>query len=134
MRVLAPIKVSILAFLLCFCLNIYSTLGRRRAARLGFHGHSLRLPNESLTKAMTAIAVSAAVNLEPDAGRLEPLRQLYEFVVILKVTKGVCQADAVVWRDLRESQARRLALQQAVDGNRCAAGHFLVRLAGLHQD
>src|SRR6266403_5597559 len=132
-RVLGPIKVSILAFLLCFCLNICLTLGRSIAACLGFHRHSLRLPNESLTKTVAQVSVFAAADLDSDARRLESLRQLYGFVVILKVTEGVCQANAPVRRYLAETQARRLAPLQPIDGDHGAAAHHTVRLSGLHQ-
>src|SRR5882724_2473792 len=103
-RVLGPIRVSTVAFLLCFCLNICLTLGRIPAS-LGFHRHSLRLPNEGLPKTVAQVSVFAAVNLDPDARRLETLRQLNGFVVILKVTEGVCQADTPVRRHLAKSQA-----------------------------
>src|SRR5580658_10592114 len=96
MRVLAPIKVSIFAFLLCFRLNIYTTLARRIGAGLGFDRHSLRLPNEGLSKTVAGVPVSAAVNLDAHTRRLEPLRQLYGFIVILKVAEGVCQAGAAI--------------------------------------
>src|ERR1700733_14022492 len=105
MRVRAPIKVSIFAFLLCFCLNIHITFGRSGAGRLGFHRHALRLPNEGLPKTVSGILVFAAVNLDPDTRRFESLRHLDRFVVVLKVTEGVCQAVAPAWGYLLKSQA-----------------------------
>src|ERR1700722_12467489 len=133
-RVFAPIKVSTFALLLCFCLNICVTLDRRIVARLRFHRHPLRLPNESLSKTVADISVSAAVNVDSDARRFEPQRQLNGFVVILKVAEGVCQADAPRRRHLRKSQTERFTLHQPIDGDRRVAGHHIVRLAGLHQD
>src|ERR1700722_15074253 len=106
-RVFAPIKVSTFAFLVCFCLNIYITLARRIGAGLRFHRHSLGLPHESLSKTVAGISVFAAVNFDAHAGRLEPRRQLYGFVVILKVAEGVCQAHAPCRRHLRECQIER---------------------------
>src|ERR1700722_9200238 len=121
MRVLAPIKVSIFAFLLCFCLNIYTILSGRGLVRsgpdcLGFHGHSLRLPYEGLPKSVPGILVFAAVNLDADARRLESLRHLYDLVIVLKVTKGVCQAVAPARGYLLKAQAGGFALQQTIDG------------------
>src|SRR5882757_444381 len=133
-RVFGPIRVSTVAFLLWFllCLNICLTLGRI-AACLGFHRHPLRLPNEGLPKTVAHVSVAAAVNLHLDARGLEPLRQLYGFVVILKVTEGVCQADAPVRRHLAESQAGRFAPLQPLDGDHGGARHHALGLPGLHQ-
>src|SRR3984957_14831228 len=134
-RVLAPIRVSIFAFLICFCLNIGIPLALDRScpAFLGFDRHSLRLPNEGLAEAMTRILVFYAPNLYSDARRVESLRQLNGFVIILKVAERVCQAVAPVRSDLLKSQARGLLLQQSVDGDRGAARHGAVRLSSLHQ-
>src|SRR5271170_2808796 len=90
-RVLPPIKVSISAFLLCFCLNILFTLGQTITIRLGFHRYSLRLPDKGLAETM--IGVSAAMNLDAHASGLKSFRQFYGFVVLLKVLERVCQAD-----------------------------------------
>ena len=56
MRVLAPISVSIFAFLflLGFRLNICVTLGAGFAARLGLDRHALRLPHERLPEPVAA--------------------------------------------------------------------------------
>ena len=50
-------SVSISAFLLGFGLNICFTLGRNIAVRLGFHRHSLRLPDEGLPETVTGISL-----------------------------------------------------------------------------
>src|SRR5580658_3035009 len=133
MRVSAPIKVSIFAFLSLFRLNIYVTLGRGIGVSLSLHRHSLRLPHEGLSKAVAGISVFAAVNLHSDPRRLETLRQLYGLVVILKVTEGVCQAHAPGRAYFRKAQHAGFALQQPVEGDHGAAGHLLVRLSGLHE-
>src|SRR5271168_1845734 len=117
MRVAAPIKVSIFAFAFLFRLNIYVTLGRRIGVSLSLHRHSLRLPYEGLSKAVAGISVFAAVYLHPDPRRLEPLRQLYGLVVILKITEGVCQAHAPGRAYLGKAQGVGFALQQPIDGD-----------------
>src|ERR1700722_8500548 len=91
MRVFAPIRVSTFALLFGFCLNICLTLDRRIGAGLGFHRHSLCLPDERLSETVADIFISAAVNFDSHACRLEPRRQLNGLVVVLKVAEGVCQ-------------------------------------------
>src|SRR5258708_39497566 len=107
-RVFGPIRVSTVAFLLwlLLCLNICLTLGRI-AACLGFHRHPLRLPNEGLPKTVAHVPVAAAVNLHLDTRGLEPLRQLYGFVEILKVSEGVYKDDTTVRRHTSQSIAVR---------------------------
>src|ERR1035438_5100913 len=125
MRVLAPIKVSILARLFGLRLNIHTTLRQIAAVCVGFNRHPLRLPDECLSK--TVARVSAAVNFYPHAGRFETRRQSYGFVIILEVSEGVCQADASTRRQFRETEAPRLAVQQAVDHERGVARHRALR-------
>jgi len=132
-RVLGPIKVVDTRVLSLFLFEHLRHPFRRIPACLGFHRHSLRLPNEGLTETVAQVSVFAAANFDPDARRLEPLRQLYGFVIILKVTEGVCQADAPVRRTWPNSSLKACPASSPSTVDRGAAGHHGVRLSGLHQ-